>query len=432
MPPPHHHHRTTAHPHPNSSPKPSHPPTPRLHASYLYRTAPTHIHTHTHPYHTAPAHTQLLRTDNLPAMSRPEHLAPPEIFYGDDEAAKYTANTRVQTIQAEMTERALELLMLPEHRKPALLLDIGCGSGLSGEILTEHGHEWIGMDIAPSMLEVALERETEGDVMLADVGQGCGFRAGSFDGAISISVLQWLCNADSTSHSPAARLSTFFQTLYSSLSRGSRAVFQFYPESDEQVTFIMSFATKAGFGGGLVVDFPNSRKAKKFYLVLWVGGEMSVGPNGQMAKQELPQGLVHDHEGAAGAGQTIKYEARRKEKARKSKKKKSGETAKEYILRKKELNRLRGKEVSKERQSGFSVALGLVSVRECGGPADNLVCVLACWYHVCVFLVWFGLVRRCRCRATRSTRAASARADSEGAWVGIGTAVCVCGRGGVP
>ncbi|EPQ26606.1 uncharacterized protein PFL1_05927 [Pseudozyma flocculosa PF-1] len=296
-------------------------------------------------------------------MSRPEHLAPPEIFYGDVEASKYTANTRVQTIQAEMTERALELLMLPEHRKPALLLDIGCGSGLSGEILTDHGHEWVGMDISPSMLEVALERDTEGDIMLADVGQGCGFRAGSFDGAISISVLQWLCNADSTAHSPAARLATFFQTLYSSLSRGSRAVFQFYPENDEQVTFIMSFATKAGFGGGLVVDFPNSRKAKKFYLVLWVGGEMSVGPNGQVAKQELPQGLVHDHEdGGSGTatGAKVKYETRRSDKARKGKKKKSGETTKEYILRKKELNKLRGKDVphdskytGRKRKGGF-------------------------------------------------------------------------------
>jgi 18S rRNA (guanine1575-N7)-methyltransferase len=35
---------------------------------------------------------------------------------------------------------------------PPLILDVGCGSGLSGEILSEEGHLWIGMDIAPSML----------------------------------------------------------------------------------------------------------------------------------------------------------------------------------------------------------------------------------------------------------------------------------------
>lgn len=32
-----------------------------------------------------------------------------------------------------MSERALELLDLPKHGAPKLLLDIGCGSGLSAE-----------------------------------------------------------------------------------------------------------------------------------------------------------------------------------------------------------------------------------------------------------------------------------------------------------
>jgi predicted TPR repeat methyltransferase len=50
-----------------------------------------------------------------------------------------------------MTYRAIELLNLPPD-KPAFLLDIGCGSGLSGEILTDEGYIWAGLDIAPSML----------------------------------------------------------------------------------------------------------------------------------------------------------------------------------------------------------------------------------------------------------------------------------------
>jgi len=33
-------------------------------------------------------------------------------------------------------------------------------------------------------------------------------------------------------------------------------------------------ATRAGFFGGVVVDFPNSTKAKKFFLVLMTGGAM--------------------------------------------------------------------------------------------------------------------------------------------------------------
>lgn len=50
-----------------------------------------------------------------------------------------------------MTYRALELLNLPPD-EPAFILDIGCGSGLSGEILDEQGYTWVGVDVAPSML----------------------------------------------------------------------------------------------------------------------------------------------------------------------------------------------------------------------------------------------------------------------------------------
>ena len=101
-----------------------------------------------------------------------------------------------------MTHRALSLLNL---RAPSLILDIGSGSGLSGQILSsvpppEGPHTWIGLDISASMLAVALERDVEGDLLLADVGQGLGFRAGTFDAAISISAVQWLCNAVSNEH----------------------------------------------------------------------------------------------------------------------------------------------------------------------------------------------------------------------------------------
>jgi len=54
-------------------------------------------------------------------------------------------------IQEEMCRRAIELLLLPEDQS-CLLLDIGCGSGLSGDVLESEGHTWIGMDISSAML----------------------------------------------------------------------------------------------------------------------------------------------------------------------------------------------------------------------------------------------------------------------------------------
>jgi 18S rRNA (guanine1575-N7)-methyltransferase len=67
-------------------------------------------------------------------------------------------SSRMLEIQTVMTERALELLGLQhpeetdEEVNSMLLLDIGCGSGISGDVLTEYGHAWIGLDISESML----------------------------------------------------------------------------------------------------------------------------------------------------------------------------------------------------------------------------------------------------------------------------------------
>ncbi len=220
-----------------------------------------------------------------------------------------------------MTQRALELLDLPG---PSFILDVGCGSGLSGEILTRSGttirrrrrqgdglgeaeeniekeeddddvdededdeedsdddnslreeagngpHVWVGMDISPSMLDVALQRDVEGDLLLADMGQGVPFRAGTFDAAISISAIQWLCNAESSDTSPQGRLARFFNGLYAALRRGGRAVCQFYPKNDTQRAMITQAAVRAGFGAGILEDDPGTKNLK-VYLVLTVGG----------------------------------------------------------------------------------------------------------------------------------------------------------------
>lgn len=70
---------------------------------------------------------------------RPEHSAPPEHFYDASEAVKYTTSSRVMEIQEKLTRRALELLALDDDGAPKFILDIGCGSGLSGQVLSEEG-----------------------------------------------------------------------------------------------------------------------------------------------------------------------------------------------------------------------------------------------------------------------------------------------------
>ena len=58
------------------------------------------------------------------------------------------------------------------------------------------------------------------------------------------------------------------------------------------MNLITGCANKAGFGGGIVVDYPNSTKAKKYYLCLLAGPPM---PGSQ-----LPQGLGVEEDSQVG------------------------------------------------------------------------------------------------------------------------------------
>jgi len=41
-------------------------------------------------------------------MSRPELIAPPDSYYNDEEAEKYTSRNRIIKIQTEMAERCVQ------------------------------------------------------------------------------------------------------------------------------------------------------------------------------------------------------------------------------------------------------------------------------------------------------------------------------------
>jgi 18S rRNA (guanine1575-N7)-methyltransferase len=269
-------------------------------------------------------------------MSRPEHLAPPELFYDTTQAKKYAQNSRILEIQSNMSERAVELLALEENNnQPMFILDVGCGSGISGNVLTEQGHHWVGVDISRPMLEVARDNEVEGDLFQADMGQGMFFRVGMFDACISISAVQWLCNADKKEHVPHKRLLKFFRSLYRALRKGARAVFQFYPENTQQLELITEMAMKAGFSGGLVVDFPNSTRAKKYFLVLFAGIPDTI------AQKQMPKGLEGESEDHIKnvAAKRKNHDYRKKNGSRPMIK------SKEWIISKKEKARQKGDEV---------------------------------------------------------------------------------------
>jgi len=291
-------------------------------------------------------------------------------------------------IQREITERAIELLKLPSNR-PSFILDVGCGSGLSGQVLEEHGHVWVGCDVSRDMLNMAnerIERKREeamgegdsseddsdndmndndsnnndnkggttteeepspGDLLHHDMGTGLPFRPASFDACISISALQWLCYSNTKEQIPKKRLTRFFSSLYQVLRRGARAVLQFYPESSEHAILISECAAKVGFAGGIVVDYPNSTKAKKHYLVLSFERSYKA-PQGLTG---LEGALLNEGRSSSGGVRVADKDPRRaagKKSRGPPRKKKGGGKTKEWILHKKETQRKKGKDTRKD------------------------------------------------------------------------------------
>lgn len=322
-------------------------------------------------------------------MSRPELTGSASLFYNTKEARKYDSSSRMISVQREITQRAMELLKLNTDGTgtPKLILDIGCGSGLSGKALEEAGHVWVGCDVSRDMLMVAnerIERKREsvkggkatesnksddeeeedmeysdseedeeegvaggvastGDLMHHDMGTGLPFRPATFDACISISALQWLCYSNANGQVPRKRLLRFFSSLYQVLRRGGRAVLQFYPETAEQAILISECAAKVGFAGGIVVDYPNSAKAKKHYLVLSFDRSFAA-PQGLTTDAALLSsnrrgGVQVDDDGRGNKKNKLTIQ-------RKKKKSKYEGKTKEWIVSKKETQRRKGKDTA--------------------------------------------------------------------------------------
>jgi len=106
-------------------------------------------------------------------------------------------------------------------------------------------------------------------------------------------------------------------------------VLQFYPTSDDQVQLITSIAQRAGFGGGVVVDYPNSKKARKVFLCLFVGD----------GGAHVPEGLQGDAGAAEGEDGKAMFEKRRQRESRRerNRKVKLVKGGREWILQKKEV-----------------------------------------------------------------------------------------------
>lgn len=155
----------------------------------------------------------------------------------------------MKRMQEKLTARAIELLDLEEGK----ILDIGCGSGFSTQVLYDYGFDVVGIDPNEEMVNKAKERKLD---CVVGSFEKIPFESQTFDGIISISALQW---AD---YKKAAK------EVSRVLKNKAKAVMQFYPESEKDAIRAARLFADQGFKTELAIDNPENPKKKKIFLLL--------------------------------------------------------------------------------------------------------------------------------------------------------------------
>lgn len=111
-----------------------------------------------------------------------------EIEYFDKFADNYSAC--FEEIARSMCLELFELLQFDLEKQPLKILDVGCGSGVTGRMLAEKGYEVTGIDLSPKMVDLA-NRKAGGSPFHALVGDitRTSFSSDHFDLCLSISCL---------------------------------------------------------------------------------------------------------------------------------------------------------------------------------------------------------------------------------------------------
>lgn len=137
------------------------------------------------------------------------------------------------------------------------ILDIGCGTGFSLEILDNA----IGIDISEPMLKIAKKKGFQ-KLIRADF-KHLPFKSNSFDIAVSISTIQWITGK--TPEEVISQYRQFCKELKRILKKKGKAGLQFYPATKREMEVLTDELKK--FFRGHIVEEGKGKKQKKYIIL---------------------------------------------------------------------------------------------------------------------------------------------------------------------
>ncbi|MFX1386181.1 MAG: class I SAM-dependent methyltransferase [Promethearchaeota archaeon] len=202
--------------------------------------------------------------------------------YIEDKAEEYHSSKWMERNQKRTTSRSIQYLFderlddINVNRikmgVPSLILDLGCGTGYSSEVLIQNGFRVVGLDILSDMLLKAGEKKKGSkklkrlELILADINF-LPIKANSVDHIISISSYNFVIYGLENYGEKVKLLNDTGKYLNKILKKNGRVVIEFYPKDDQELKMFNKSFINNGFEGFMVKSNPKQKSGQTFLLL---------------------------------------------------------------------------------------------------------------------------------------------------------------------
>ncbi|MFX0058453.1 MAG: class I SAM-dependent methyltransferase, partial [Candidatus Heimdallarchaeota archaeon] len=156
--------------------------------------------------------------------------------------------------------------------KQYLILDLGCGTGFSTEILLQKGFRVIGVDLLTDMISKAVIKKQflpsvkKLEYLLADINF-LPIRNNSIDHIISISTYNFITYGKEGFRERSKTVNNSAKYLHKVIKFNGRIIIEFYPKDEEELNLFISSFINNGFNGFMIKNKPHQKAGQTFLLL---------------------------------------------------------------------------------------------------------------------------------------------------------------------
>ena len=209
----------------------------------------------------------------------------PDSYIGEnskeyDDSAWMERNQKMTTLTCinYLYDEKLDKIGKLDHlsKENSLILDMGCGTGFSSELLVSQGFRVVAIDVLVDMIYKAREkRETHIEyesinLILADINN-LPFRESIFELALSVSAYNFIIHGLKHIEEKKNRLHHTIRMIFDILKPHGRFVIEFYPANDQELELFTSSFRSNGFDGYYIKQRENQQSGQTFLLLKKMG-----------------------------------------------------------------------------------------------------------------------------------------------------------------